>query len=613
MINIKNQTITLRPEANRPDLESRTAQKLADGIIEDSRRDIGYNPWVNGETPRVMLLVPPYTRIRRPLQVILENLERDENNPTQLQEDKDIIKTLRSAGIEHLEEMKRAGIPMGLLRIGTAAKNAGYEVKIIDGVYEGWNNEREYFETSEGSTMLSYGLSKQELAERIKRFKPHIVGITIDYTHQWGNARELADLVKTVDENTVVVMGGTHAHGLPADVLLDSPTDYVVKGQADRTFPELLDTLTGKIKKPISMIDGIVYRKQGTVVENKRRAFLPSIDTIAIPDLSLVDLSLYSGKFHSAGERQLDNGHLLYGFTSIGCNTRCTFCAIPSVQGGWVPMKEKKLDEYLQYITDNGVTEFIVEDDHLFHDPDWALTVFRKLKGYDLPWVEEGGVGLFNLIALLPEVQEDFIVKSVSNQAVFNKTLDAKRRGITTELMIKALAGSGCYSLYLAVESANDDSLDTSHKPTLNAQEEYTRKVVGLFNQYGIKATCGLMLGFLNPNSRLHVETRGQIQRSIAYGRVLREAGATYINPFIFTPLPGAPHFPELVPYAIKNTDEGFSHEFGTINAPNGKWTRDEMSLLRAYSILQTNGIDGYAQILKTGTWPVDRKKIAPL
>ena len=610
---MNNPTITIKPDANRPDLESRTAQKLADGIVEDSRKNIGYNPWLNGETPRVMLLVPPYTRIRRPLDIILENLERDENNSTQLQHDREIVKTLRNAGIEHLEEMKRAGIPMGLLRIGTAAKTASYDIKIVDGVFEGWNNEREYFQTSEGSTMLSYGLSKKELAGRIRQFKPHIVGITIDYTHQWGNARELADLVKTLDEDIVVVMGGTHAHGLPSDILLDSPADYVVKGQADRTFPELLDSLTGKSIKPISDIEGIVYREQGKVTENRRRAFLPSIDAIAIPDLSLVDLGLYSGRFHSAGERQLDEGYLLYGFTSIGCNTRCTFCTIPSVQGGWVSMKEKKLDDYLQYITGKGVTEFIVEDDHLFHDPDWALIVFRKLKEYSLPWVEEGGVGLFNLIALLPEVGEDFIAGSVINKAVFNKTLQAKRRGITTEQMIKAMAESGCYSLYLAVESANDESLDTCHKPTLNAQEEYTQKVVGLLGQYGIKATCGLMLGFLNPNSRLYVETRGQIKRSIAYGKVLREAGATYINPFIFTPLPGAPHFSDLVPYVIRNSDEGFSHEFGTINAPNGEWTRDEMSLLRAYSLLETNGIEGYTQTLKIGTWPVDRKKIAPI
>lgn len=606
--------ITLRPDSNRPDLESRTGRKLVDGIVEDSKIDVGYNPWQKGETPRVMLLVPSYTRIRRPLDVILENLEGDENDPAHLEHDRFIVQTLREAGINNLEEMKRGGIPLGLLRVGTAAKRSGYDVKIVDSVYEGWNNEMEDFETSEGSIMLSYGLSKKDIADRIKQYEPHVVGITIDYTHQWGNARELADLVKTLNENTVVVMGGTHAHGLPEDILLDSPTDFVVKGQADTTFVELLDTLTrSEDCCTIEDIDGIVYKAEGEIKENNRRKFMSDISSIAIPDLSLVDLSLYSRKFHSAGERQLDDGYLVYGFTSIGCNTRCTFCAIPSVQGGWVPMKEQKFDEYLQYITGKGVTEFIVEDDHLFHDPDWALTVFRKLKEYKLPWVEEGGVGLFNLIALLPEVDEGFISQSVDNKAVFNKTLHAKRQGITAEQMIKAMAESGCYSLYLAIESANDESLDTSHKPTLNAQEEYSRKVVSLFDQYGIKTTGGLMLGFMNPNGKLHVEKRSQIMRSIAYGKIMRDSGATYINPFIFTPLPGAPHFSDLVPYVTRNTDEGFSHEFGTINAPNGEWKRDELSLLRAYSIIATNGVEGYAQILKTGTWPVKRKYVKDL
>ena len=44
---MNNPTITIKPDANRPDLESRTAQKLADGIVEDSRKNIGYNPWLN--------------------------------------------------------------------------------------------------------------------------------------------------------------------------------------------------------------------------------------------------------------------------------------------------------------------------------------------------------------------------------------------------------------------------------------------------------------------------------------------------------------------------------------------------------------------------------------
>lgn len=599
----------LQPDKNRPSLESVLSRQLAEGFFPNSLSSTHENPWQKGQTSRVMLIVPPYTRLIRSLDVIAKTIAREQQDARAYAEDQQILTTFQHAGITSLEEMKRAGIPMGLLRVGTAAKKAEYNVKIVDAVFEGWDHEYHYFDTSEGSSVSRYGLTDQQIFDRVQDFQPHIVGISIDYTHQWGNARHVADLVKRINPQIITIMGGTHAHGLPEDVLLDSPTDYVVFGPADETFVVLLDILTGKKKKHVEEIPGIAYRSRGEIIRTKRQAFPRSIDAIAIPDLSLIDLSLYGKKYHSAGERVRDDGHLLYGFTTVGCNTRCTFCAIPPVQGAWRAMNETTFDEYLQYITSQGVTEFIVEDDHLFHDPEWALYVFRKLREYELPWVEEGGVGLFTLIALLPEISEEYIRASIEGSpSVFQKTIEAKRKGITAELLIRAMAESGCHSLYLAVESANGTSLGTSHKPILNAQELYTRQVVSLFAKYGIKTTCGVMLGFLNSESKsIYVESHENIQRTVAYGKMLREAGAAYINPFIFTPLPGAPHFDDLKRYVIRNTDEGFSHEFGTITAPNGLWTRDEMSLLRSYAIVQTIGMEGYKQILETGTWPVGR------
>ncbi|MBI2138575.1 B12-binding domain-containing radical SAM protein [Candidatus Woesearchaeota archaeon] len=498
---------------------------------------------------------------------------------------------------------------MGLLRVGTAAKKAGYIVNILDAVFEGWDQQHHAFTSSEGSKMISYGLTEDKILRKIRSFNPHVVGISIDYTHQWGNARMVADLVKGWNEKTVVVMGGTHAHGLPGDVLMDSPSDYVVLGQADRTFVELLDAITHRTGNEVQKVRGIAYRKTNKVFQSPRMPFLSNIDEIAIPDISLINPQLYSGRFHSAGERVNPKGYLLYGFTSIGCNTNCTFCAIPPVQGPWVSMREQKFDEYLKYITQWGVTELLVEDDHLLHDPNWAMTVFRKLKEYKLPWIEEGGLGLFSLIALLPEVSEEFITTSTLRPSVFQKTLQAKRKGTTSENLIRAMAESGCYGAYLAVESANEDSLATSHKPKLNAQEELTTKIVSLLRAHGINTTCGLMLGFINPDGETYVEPKESISRTIAYGQRLKNAGASFINPFIFTPLPGAPHFENLRKYVHSNTDECFSHEFGTIDAPNGEWTRDELSLMRLRSLIMTEGLEGYRRMVKYGTWPVDNQR----
>ncbi len=606
------QEIILRPDKNREKLESKLAKQLEEGNLVDSIIRLDYNPWERGETPRVMLIAPYYHRIVRPLSIIEKNLRTEENSTEDLLKDLNIIRLLRSNGIYNLEEMKRAGAPMGLLRVGTAAKKKGYNVNILDAVNEGFNRERKSFETSEGSQIYTYGLTKEEIVRKIQDFNPHIVGISIDYTHQWGNAREIADLVKTLDEKAIVVMGGTHVNGLPEDALLDSPTDYVVQRQADQTFPELLDILT---RRKLSLegvrgIKGIVYRKDQKLVKTEVRDFFSNIDDIAIPDLSLINLSIYNRKYHSAGKAKLNHKNILYGFTSTGCDVRCRFCAIPPVQGGYTAMSDQTLDEYLKYITSKGVKEFIVEDDHLLEDPERALRVFDKLQENKLFWVEEGGISLFGLVALMPEVSEKEILNSVDNPKVFEKTIEAKRKGITTDHFIKRMAESGCYNIYLAVESANYDSLDNSNKPTLNNYQHHAFRIVKSLKENNIITTCGLMLGFVEPkgNKNFYVESRKQIENSISYGGDLVKSGAAWSQLFLTTPLPGAPNFKPLVKelgsYLLRNTDEGYTHEFGTMNAPNNEWTRDELSLVRVGGIIETIGIEGYKEILFRRSWP---------
>lgn len=601
--------ICLKSDKNRKVLSSSLMKKLSNRILDDSIVKLNNETWKLNKKPKILLIVPYYTRIKRSLDIILENIEKNSTERAYLLQDRELIHSLKRRKIENLEEMKRAGIPMGLLRVGTAARKAGYDVKIIDAVFEGWNNERKYFTSQDGSDVFLYGLDPDELKNRIMQYNPDIVGITCTYSHQWGNSREAADIVKNINPQIPIIMGGTHVNGLPEDALFDSPIDFVILGQADMTFPELLDVLTNRTEKRVEDVHGIVYRQNGQVQYTKRRLFMSNITNIACPDLSFLNLGLYSGKYHSAGERKLDYGYLVYGFSSFGCNTRCNFCTIPLVQGGWVSMKKVDFNNYINYLISQGVTELMIEDDHLLHNPKWAMDVFDTLKKHNMPWVEEGGVALYNLIALLPDVDEAFIRNSVKDDVVFNNTIAAKKDGLTTEKFIKAMAESNCYSIYLAVETANQEALETSKKPKLNANDKYTKYVVNLFEKYNIQTTCGLMIGFFNPQDN-YTESRKQIQKSIDYGKTLIKAGATFVNPFIFTPLPGAPNFFNLKDYTISNTDEGFSHEFGSIDAPDGQWCRDTMSLVRVGAIIQTIGIDGYEKIIKTGTWPVDKNNV---
>lgn len=601
----------LRSDMNRPKPSSLLSQQLLNGEMPDSLMHLNRHKGNASDRTKVkvLLMIPSYTRIRRPLEIMADSLITA--NGSKLKEDLKLIDLLKTEGLKYIEEMKRAGVPMGLLRIGTQAKARGYDIKIIDGAYGDWDNENYSFTTEEGSEMWSYGLSDENIKGLITDYQPDIVGISCDYSHQWGNNRALADMVKTIDPHTVVIMGGTHVSGLPEDALRDSASDFVVRQQGDVTFTELLDALFHE--RPVESITGIVFRKNNEVLQTKKRGFLKSMNTISKPDYSLVDLSLYSSEYHSGGSRQVDHGYLTYGFTTIGCDVRCSFCTIPEVQGGWMQMNKESLDQYLYDLKAEGVTEFVVEDDHLFHDPMWVLTVCDLLEKHQLPWFEEGGVALFALMALLPEVSEEFILKETRRAKLFEPLLAAKRAGITLDYLVKRMRESGCYSLYLAVESSNADALGTANKPSINSIEYYTQRVVNTLHKNNIHVTAGLMFGFVNPTSsgKLHVESRAEIEASVRYGTFIIGAGATYMNPFIFTPLPAAPHFNKLLPHATKNTDEGYSHEFATMNnAPEGEWTKDEINLLRVRSLVEVNGIKRYRTMLQTGTWPVEKERL---
>lgn len=156
-----------------------------------------------GESPRVLLLVPSYTRVVEP------SPERS---------------SFRALGLDTFEVMKRAGTPIGLLRIATNARLSGFEVKIVDSPFAGWEQERHLVDLGGGSNLVRYGLDDAQLRAIIEEFDPDVVGVQCIYTVQWGNARALADLVKEIDPSLVTVTGGAHPSGDWRYSVPDSPS-----------------------------------------------------------------------------------------------------------------------------------------------------------------------------------------------------------------------------------------------------------------------------------------------------------------------------------------------------------------------------------------------------
>lgn len=568
-------------DSHRPNLANPPRNSLKKSVSGVRRRE-------SGERPRVLLLVPPYTRLKGRASL---------DSP------------LRSIGIDTFEVMKRAGTPIGLLRIGTTAKSQGYEVCIIDAPFEGWHQEEEFLQISDGEMLYRYGLSDDQIRHAIESFNPDVVGIQCSYTVQWGNARALADLVKSLNSDLVVVGGGAHCSGDWQNALSDSSMDVIVQGEADVTFHELLKALTTS-EACIDHVSGIRYRQNDRLVSTGDRPYMNRRMIHELPplDLGLLRMGLYKQPHHSAGERRCKDGAWAQTFATIGCNVKCDFCYIPKINGPWRSLGLDWFDRHLTDLRTHGVSELLIEDDHLLHDPEHALQIFNLLEKHRFPWVEEGGLSLFNLLIL--HQGENFIESMNKNDytnPIFTHAIHALRAGITARTLIQAMARSGCYSVYLAVESANEKSLKHSNKPAMNAMQQATAEIVALFAEAGIQVTGGFMLGFVNPprvsSGLAYVESLEEMERTIDYAKLLMGAGMTYANPFIVTPIPGTPLWEYQKNFAQRNYDTGWSHERATMGTDF--WNPEMLDNMRLKLLVEVNGPEKVRSMFQRGTWPV--------
>ncbi|MCF5098377.1 radical SAM protein, partial [Pseudomonas gessardii] len=404
------------------------------------------------------------------------------------------------------------------------------------------------------------------------------------------------------------------------NALLDSAFDFTLINEADRAFTLLLDALTHEGKN-INAVPGVAYRDSHLQLVRpthkssylsivpKRQDLDERLGLMPLPDFSFLDMNHYLQPYHSSGARVRKHGAWAQIFSTIGCNVNCNFCYIPKVNGPWRALGLDWFDLHLADLVKQGVTEVLIEDDHLMHDPLYAMEVSRLLKKHDLPWVEEGGLSLFNLILL--HLGEPFIAQMDEKERKnpqFRNVIDAVKGGLTAREFIRTIAENGCYNIYLAVESANEDSLVNSNKSRLNAIQHSTFELIEIFTEHGIQVTGGFMLGFVNPpggpGQMAFVESLELIERTIDYAVNLMGAGMAYANPFIVTPIPGTPMWEYQQQFVVRHYDNGWSHEKATM--ATGQWSAEDIEKARMELLVRANGADRVREMVRRGTWPVD-------
>lgn len=160
---------------------------------------------------------------------------------------------------------------------------------------------------------------KNEIIEKIKKDKPDIVAFSvISDNYRWSI--EMAEKIKKVKKDTFIVFGGIHPTSQGYYVLKDRVADFIIRGEGEEAFVELISKLNqGKEPYNIKNIGG--YRKNGDIFINEPRPLINNIDLFPFPDKEL---------FYKECKITVQSSYTIIG--SRGCPFTCSYCWNSSIK-----------------------------------------------------------------------------------------------------------------------------------------------------------------------------------------------------------------------------------------------------------------------------------------
>lgn len=222
--------------------------------------------------------------------------------------------------------------PLGILNIATYLKSTNIDVSVIDAFVKGWD------------------LSK--IVNYISRLKPDILGIST-LTPQVYSAIKLVHEIKKHTDAKVCV-GGPHVTATKGELFNYCDIDFIIRGEGESSFYKLCHALQ---TEDYSNIKGLLYKKNGEIVENAGFEMINDINSLPFPDLSLLDWRDYS----------ILDGVSKYAtsiMSSRGCPYSCLFCEVALVQGKKLRLRQpENICEEIEYDHNMfGIREFVFKD-----------------------------------------------------------------------------------------------------------------------------------------------------------------------------------------------------------------------------------------------------------
>ena len=326
--------------------------------------------------------------------------------------------------------------------------------------------------------------------ELLKR-KPDLVALTA-LTPTIGRALETAQLVKETLPDSIVVMGGYHPTFNFIETLEDENVDIIIRGEGEYIMLNLVQALENQ--SILHDVKGIVFEDKNSkeIVVNPEAPLIQDLDELPFPALNLLPMEKY---------RLLDmDTHMTTMITTRGCPMQCSFCSSAAMHGKKIRERsvENIVDE-IEYLKTNYDIDTIA-----FMDDTFTL---KKRK----------------VMAICDEILKRNI------EIMWGCT---SRVDTLDEKLLKKMKEAGCITIFIGVESADQQQLDNMCKNTTIAKIENAFKIA---RKLKIRTIASVALGMPG-------DTKEIMNKTVKFVHKLKPNYAIYS---LATPYPGTRFYKE--------------------------------------------------------------------
>lgn len=319
----------------------------------------------------------------------------------------------------------------------------------------------------------------ETIQREVVKFSPDVVAVT-SVTPTLESALKVASMAKEACPSAFIVLGGYHPTFTYHELLKYDFIDLIVRGEGEYTMLEMVKTLQngGDLRN----VKGIATRDFTTPL----RPVIEDLDSIPFPARHLLPMEDYK-----IMNMKLPIGTLISG---RGCPYQCSFCASSAMHGNKLRLRSATsvVDEMEHLVDDHGAEMLAFMDDTFCLNKKRINDICNELKErkFDNYW---------GCTARVDTISEELLSK---------------------------MKDAGCITLFLGVESADQQNLNELNK---NITISKIKNTFELTKKMGVRTIASVVLGMPG-------DTRKSIENTIKFVKKLEPNYAIFS---LATPYPG--------------------------------------------------------------------------